>query len=138
MRDDVIEFAQISRQRGKIAMHDADIGQSQMTNEIGPRLCLHARQFHAHAFGPRPTPRQGDQVAAGGASKLENACLRRIGRVEAMQLRNRSEEIRLGFRQGQAVVGQFVVTGERIHGDDCPSPAQAAQVRSMPARTGLG
>jgi len=121
MRDDVIEFAQVAGQRGQVAMLDADVGQAQLADEGGARLRLHPRQLHPHAFGLGPAPRQGNQVAALRAPQFEDARMGRIGRIEAMQSGHRRQKVRLGFGQRQAVVGEFVVTGEGTHGRDCPS-----------------
>src|SRR5512143_2106506 len=116
-------------------MHDADIACAERSYECRTRFGLHARQLHPHALGFGPAPRQGNQVAAGCATELEDARPTWIRRLEAMQFRHRCEEIRLGLGQRQAVVGEFVVAWQGIHGGDCPSKWEAVDCRADKSAT---
>ena len=83
--DDVVELAERSVDLRQVDRAQLDVARGPPPARPAALPHLHRRQVDAHRMRLRMARREGNQVAAGGASQFEHAGPRGLGRIQAEQ-----------------------------------------------------
>ena len=109
MAYNIVEAAVLGAKIGQALAAQIDVGEAKGGDSLLAFLDLPLRQVDAEKIGVGVAGRERNEIAAGRAAELQNACARKVGRLQLEDAGDCAEPRRIGLRKWMRDIRKIVV-----------------------------